>query len=453
MQKPNRAQENNIRLIPEPQQLYLREGKFLIDGQCIILAKDGTLGPEADFLQRKLVELSGVRVPIAKDRDVAKDIKRVNLNILNNDNLSWEKCLDKEMEINKLGREAYILNISKQNISVSGMSAAGVFYGIQTLLQLMESNVVRCMEVIDWPALSIRGVHFDLKKQMPTFDYLKETIKRLSQYKINAILMEYEDKFPYLKFLRDRGFEIIAAPSVRECAGLPIPNHKRCIPNITKFIEKAIEHKIMGTVVTSWSALNGTSPVWGAPFETTWYGLIAAAECAWGGQEFRFHKDRFNQKFVERFYGTKGDEIIKGIYLLSNNGLTSDERIKDNAQKALEILEKFKDRIKKHKLNLEYLLLAARINLHMSKRIQVFREIESQSERIDSGEPDIIEKMISLLGILRAELQLLKEDTGKIFEKTIRPEDVKEALLLLFEAEENRIHHCLFDLTKLRGSR
>ena len=47
---------------------------------------------------------------------------------------------------------------------------------------------------------SIRGIHLDLKYQIPEKAYLKEWVKRLPGYGINALLIEYEDSFPFKKY-------------------------------------------------------------------------------------------------------------------------------------------------------------------------------------------------------------------------------------------------------------
>jgi len=54
-------------------------------------------------------------------------------------------------------------------------------------------------------APALRGIHLDLKYHMPRKDYLLDWLRRLPGWGINAVLVEYEDKFPYAKypFVRD----------------------------------------------------------------------------------------------------------------------------------------------------------------------------------------------------------------------------------------------------------
>ena len=95
--------------------------------------------------------------------------------------------------------EAYQINLSPEGALIIAPTAHGLFDGLQTLWQLVDQSQGRppCGTIVDWPALTLRGVHLDLKGGMAPAAYWREAICRLSRYKINAVLVEYEDKFPY----------------------------------------------------------------------------------------------------------------------------------------------------------------------------------------------------------------------------------------------------------------
>ena len=93
--------------------------------------------------------------------------------------------------------ESYVLDIGKE-ILIYGADPAGVFYGVVTLIQMLEDGVkIPKSRIEDFPAMEIRAEHWDLKGVMPKFSYLKERILELSKYKINTLLVEYEDKFKF----------------------------------------------------------------------------------------------------------------------------------------------------------------------------------------------------------------------------------------------------------------
>ncbi len=95
--------------------------------------------------------------------------------------------------------EAYYLAVSPDRIEIHANEPVGVWRGVQTLLLLLQDNPgqVPCCQIRDWPAIRWRGIHVDLKGYQPTFARLRELLRLLARYKINAVLLELEDKFAY----------------------------------------------------------------------------------------------------------------------------------------------------------------------------------------------------------------------------------------------------------------
>lgn len=100
--------------------------------------------------------------------------------------------------------EGYILEVEGDKITIQAQTETGLFYGCQTLAQLMEDSrdfdlVIPCMKITDYPALPYRAVHFDVKHHLDNMHYYYTVIDKLARYKINAIIWETEDK---LRFAR-----------------------------------------------------------------------------------------------------------------------------------------------------------------------------------------------------------------------------------------------------------
>ncbi len=98
--------------------------------------------------------------------------------------------------------EGYVMNISQDRVEITSTSEAGLFYGCQSLEQLLEdardfNKPVPCCKITDYPVLSYRAVHFDLKHHLDHMNYYYESIDRLARYKINAAVFEFEDKLRY----------------------------------------------------------------------------------------------------------------------------------------------------------------------------------------------------------------------------------------------------------------
>src|SRR5699024_4812689 len=99
-------------------------------------------------------------------------------------------------------REGYILKVKDGQVSISARTQAGLFYGCQTLSQLLSDardgriKIPSC-KIIDYPDISYRAVHLDLKHHMNTMNSYYKIIDRLARLKVNAVIVEFEDKLRY----------------------------------------------------------------------------------------------------------------------------------------------------------------------------------------------------------------------------------------------------------------
>lgn len=100
--------------------------------------------------------------------------------------------------------EGYVLEVLRDKVLVRSRGAAGLFYGCQTLQQLMEDSrgnhcSIPLMKITDYPAIAYRAVHWDTKHHLDRMEYYYQEIDRLARYKVNAVIWEIEDK---LRFTR-----------------------------------------------------------------------------------------------------------------------------------------------------------------------------------------------------------------------------------------------------------
>lgn len=98
--------------------------------------------------------------------------------------------------------EGYHLQVLDQKIEITGKDEAGLFYGLQTLFQLVEDageqeTNLPLIEVEDFPKLPYRAIHIDVKHHMEKKDYYFRLMDELAYYKINGIILEIEDKLRY----------------------------------------------------------------------------------------------------------------------------------------------------------------------------------------------------------------------------------------------------------------
>ncbi len=83
--------------------------------------------------------------------------------------------------------EAYSLVVNKSGVNISAQSETGLFYGIQTLLQLVESNSnsLPLVEITDQPRFGYRGLMLDCSRHFLSLDFLKKQIDMMAYLKLN----------------------------------------------------------------------------------------------------------------------------------------------------------------------------------------------------------------------------------------------------------------------------
>ena len=98
--------------------------------------------------------------------------------------------------------EGYVLEVNDKGVTVTARTEAGLFYGCQTLEQLLEDSrdfgrEIPRMKITDYPAIAYRAVHLDTKHHLDRMDYYYRMVDRLARYKVNAVIWELEDKLRF----------------------------------------------------------------------------------------------------------------------------------------------------------------------------------------------------------------------------------------------------------------
>lgn len=94
--------------------------------------------------------------------------------------------------------ESYTLSVTPQRIEIRATSGAGLFYGMQTLLQLMQpagtgSYSVASVKIEDTPRFAYRGLMLDVSRHFSTKEFIKKQIDALAYYKINRLHLHLTD--------------------------------------------------------------------------------------------------------------------------------------------------------------------------------------------------------------------------------------------------------------------
>lgn len=98
--------------------------------------------------------------------------------------------------------EGYALDVSDGKVAITARTEKGLFYGVQTLKQLLDDaqehgGGIPACRIRDYPDVVYRAVHIDLKHHLSTTRYYYDLMDRLAAMKINAVIVEFEDKLRY----------------------------------------------------------------------------------------------------------------------------------------------------------------------------------------------------------------------------------------------------------------
>lgn len=100
-----------------------------------------------------------------------------------------------------LMRQAYRLEMRANKITVIANAAQGLYYGVQSLLQLLKSQDGMVTypegELTDWPNMNLRMIYWDDAHHLEKMDVLKREIKQAAYYKINGFALKLEGHFQY----------------------------------------------------------------------------------------------------------------------------------------------------------------------------------------------------------------------------------------------------------------
>lgn len=100
-----------------------------------------------------------------------------------------------------LAEQAYRIQLSPARVTITGNTATGVFYGVQTLVQLLKPGNGKLWlpegEIEDWPNLELRIIYWDDAHHLEHLDVLKAALRQASFYKINGFSLKLEGHFQY----------------------------------------------------------------------------------------------------------------------------------------------------------------------------------------------------------------------------------------------------------------
>ena len=196
----NNFAQVTLHLIPTPKSIKVTNGTFAFTGNTTIGISDKGY-KETVFSAKNLSEEIKECYKLNIHHEIIRKKTSIILGIIERDPDIDRYLSDKGINLPESAKEeGYILDITPEKIGICAASESGLFYGVQTLKQLIRSSSrgtsIPCMIITDWPGLRYRGWMDDISRgPIPSMDFLKSCIRRMSEYKQNFFTLYTEHTF------------------------------------------------------------------------------------------------------------------------------------------------------------------------------------------------------------------------------------------------------------------
>jgi len=182
------AGKPSISLIPQPVSMVMGNGSYNLPADLsVVTGNNAEVKRIADFLSKTISTATGNAVAVREGSGATS--KSIFLS------LSGDKSIPKE---------GYRLKVAAEGISVVASEPAGIFYGVQTLLQLLPKEIagnkkvqrewiVPAVTIEDYPRFAWRGLMLDVSRHFFTKEQVKDFIDQMVKYKFNLLHMHLTD--------------------------------------------------------------------------------------------------------------------------------------------------------------------------------------------------------------------------------------------------------------------
>ncbi|MEG2179176.1 MAG: family 20 glycosylhydrolase [Bacteroidales bacterium] len=174
-----KSYNQGINVIPVPAELSQQEGFFKLQKKTSVFASSPEAKTIAEFFAAKMNASTGYNITVS-DKNTAGNIA-----------LSINEQLD-------VNNEGYKLNVTKEGVQIEAKTPQGLFYGMQTLMQLLPAEIespkvekgiawnIPCVTIKDEPRFSYRGVMLDPCRHFIPVENIKKHLDVMALFKINT---------------------------------------------------------------------------------------------------------------------------------------------------------------------------------------------------------------------------------------------------------------------------
>jgi hexosaminidase len=168
------AGAQQLAIIPQPVSLQKGDGNFTLSPDTHLVLQTEEAIKSAHFLNAYLLKFYGFQLPVAKS---GKGL---------NDN-----CIVLSDKKGKSTQDAYWLTVTGKQININAGNGKGIFYGIQSLIQLLppekvKSLIIPQVSIVDSARFAYRGMHLDVGRHFLPLSFVKKYIDFIAMHKMNT---------------------------------------------------------------------------------------------------------------------------------------------------------------------------------------------------------------------------------------------------------------------------
>ena len=321
------AQVADYNVVPLPQNVTAQKGKpFALTPQTTIVysGNDQAMKDNANFLAEYIQVITGFKPNVSTQK-----VKGTNTILLT-------------LNPKVAGNEAYTLTVNDKQVTIAGSTAAGVFYGVQTLrksLPISETNPktpqnlqevsLPAVQISDSPLFGYRGVMLDCCRHFFSVDFIKRYLDILAMHNINTFHWHLSDdqgwrieikKYPKLTEIGSKRTETVL-PGDKGYDGTPVSGYytqeeaRELVKYAAeRFITIIPEIDMPGHIQSALAAYPELGCTGGPYPVCTHFGVIKEVLCAGNPKALQLAKDVVNEImdiFPSEYIHLGGDECPK----------------------------------------------------------------------------------------------------------------------------------------------
>jgi len=175
--------EADVSIVPKPSEMVLAKGSYSFSKDTKISVENEAQKPAAKYLSDLFENAAGYPISISESKEDASIV------FLTDDSIT---------------SEAYQLEVTPKQITIKASDAAGYFYGVQTIRQLLPPGIetangveqdwlIPSVVINDEPRFSWRGMHMDFSRHFFSIDEVKTFLDYMALYKLNTYHMHLTD--------------------------------------------------------------------------------------------------------------------------------------------------------------------------------------------------------------------------------------------------------------------